>query len=168
MQEDKKTQENDYLSVAFLLIYCRGRFSRVWEIKEENIIRKAVSEFENPDDGEKIVSYLIEKLDSLEDFVNFDPADFLKRLTKVEAMLFTSKEMLTSEEACYYLGISMSQLYKMTSAHTIPHYKPRGKQVYFCKKELDEWMKNDPVVTIQDALKQSSLYFQLKKEQRNG
>ena len=116
----------------------------------------------------KRVEYLIEKLDSLEDFVNFDPADFLKRLTKVEAMLFTSKEMLTSEEACYYLGISMSQLYKMTSAHTIPHYKPRGKQVYFCKKELDEWMKNDPVVTIQDALKQSSLYFQLKKEQRNG
>ena len=112
--------------------------------------------------------YLIDKLGSLEDFVNFDPADFQKRLSKVEAMLFTSKDMLTSEEACYYLGISMSQLYKMTSAHTIPHYKPRGKQVYFCKKELDEWMKNDPVVTIQDALKQSSLYFQLKKEQRDG
>ena len=53
MQEDKKTQDNNYLSVAFLLIYCKGRFSRVWEIKEENIIRKAVSEFENPDDGEK-------------------------------------------------------------------------------------------------------------------
>ena len=99
----------------------------------------------------KRVEYLIEKLDSLEDFVNFDPADFLKRLTKVEAMLFTSKEMLTSEEACYYLGISMSQLYKMTSAHTIPHYKPRGKQVYFCKKELDEWMKNDPVVTTRKS-----------------
>ena len=116
----------------------------------------------------KRVEYLIDKLGSLEDFVNFDPADFQKRLSKVEAMLFTSKDMLTSEEACYYLGISMSQLYKMTSAHTIPHYKPRGKQVYFCKKELDEWMKNDPVVTIQDALKQSSLYFQLKKEQRDG
>ena len=116
----------------------------------------------------KRVEYLSEKLSSLEGFVNFNPADILKRVTKVESMLFTSKEMLTSEEACYYLGISMSQLYKMTSAHTIPHYKPRGKQVYFCKKELDEWMKNDPVVTIQDALKQSSLYFQLKKEKRNG
>ena len=53
MQEDKKTQDNNYLSVAFLLIYCKGRFSRVWEIKEENILRKAVSEFDNPDDGEK-------------------------------------------------------------------------------------------------------------------
>ena len=54
MQEDKKTQDNSYLSVAFLLIYCKGRYSRVWEIKQENIIRKAVSEFENPDDGEKL------------------------------------------------------------------------------------------------------------------
>ena len=53
MQEDKKIQDNNYLSVAFLLIYCKGRFSRVWEIKDENIIRKAVSEFENPEDGEK-------------------------------------------------------------------------------------------------------------------
>ncbi len=116
----------------------------------------------------KRVEYLIEKLGSLEGFVNFNPEEIQKRLTKVESMIFTSKEMLTSEEACFYLGISMSQLYKMTSAHTIPHYKPRGKQVYFCKKELDEWMKNDPVVTIQDALKQSSIYFQLKKDKRNG
>ena len=53
MQEDKKTQDNNYLSVAFLLIYCKGRYSRVWEIKEENIIRKAVSEIEVPEGAEK-------------------------------------------------------------------------------------------------------------------
>ena len=53
MQEDKKIQDNNYLSVAFLLIYCKGRFSRVWEIKEENIIRKAVSEIEVPEGQEK-------------------------------------------------------------------------------------------------------------------
>ena len=53
MQEDKKIQDNSYLSVAFLLIYCRGRYSRVWEIKEENIIRKAVSEIEVPEGAEK-------------------------------------------------------------------------------------------------------------------
>ena len=53
MQEDKKIQDNNYLSVAFLLIYCKGRYSRVWEIKEENIIRKAVSEIEVPEGAEK-------------------------------------------------------------------------------------------------------------------
>ena len=99
----------------------------------------------------KRVEYLSEKLSSLECFVNFDPEDILKRVSKVEAMLFSSKEMLTSVEACYYLGISKSQLYKMTCTHTIPHYKPNGKQVYFCKKELDEWMKNNPVMTTQNS-----------------
>ena len=116
----------------------------------------------------KRVEYLIEKLGSLEDFVTFDPVAIEKRLCKVETMLFACKDMFTSEEACFYLGISMSQLYKLTSAHTIPHYKPRGKQVYFCKQELDEWMKNDPVVTVEDAINKSNLYFQLKKEERNG
>ena len=53
MQEDKKIQENNYLSGAFLLIYCKGRYSRVWEIKEENIIKKAVSEIEVPEGQEK-------------------------------------------------------------------------------------------------------------------
>ena len=53
MQEDKKIHDNNYLSVAFLLIYCKGRFSRVWEIKEENIIRKTVSEIEVPEGSEK-------------------------------------------------------------------------------------------------------------------
>ena len=53
MQEDKKIQDNNYLSVAFLLIYCKGRYSRVWEIKEENIIRKAISEIEVPEGQEK-------------------------------------------------------------------------------------------------------------------
>ena len=53
MQEDKKIHNNNYLSVTFLLKYCKGRFSHVWEIKEENIIRKAVSEIEVPEGAEK-------------------------------------------------------------------------------------------------------------------
>ena len=74
MQEDKKTQENNYLSVAFLLIYCKGRYSRVWEIKEENIIRKAVSEFENPDDGEK--------LNKRETMIQVDYYDTLRKINE--------------------------------------------------------------------------------------
>jgi excisionase family DNA binding protein len=99
----------------------------------------------------KRIEYLSEKLNSLEGFLGFDPEDIQKRVSKVEAILFSSKDMLTSAEACYYLGISKSQLYKMTCTHTIPHYKPNGKQVYFCKKELDEWMKNNPVMTTQNT-----------------
>ena len=75
MQEDKKTQENNYLSVAFLLIYCKGRYSRVWEIKQENIIRKAISEFENPDDPS-------EKLNKRETTIQLDYYETLKKINE--------------------------------------------------------------------------------------
>lgn len=77
---------------------------------------------------------------------------------QVEKILFACKEMLTSQEAAYYLGISLSQLYKMTSSMTIPHYKPRGKMVYFDKSELDAWMRRDRVNTVREAIEASSFY----------
>jgi excisionase family DNA binding protein len=43
------------------------------------------------------------------------------------------------EEAAKYLGVSKSHLYKLTSKSEIPHYKPSGKTIYFCRKDLDTW-----------------------------
>ena len=74
MQEDKKIQENNYLSVAFLLIYCKGRYSRVWEIKEENIIKKAISEIEVPEGGEK--------KNKRETTIQLDYSDTLKKINE--------------------------------------------------------------------------------------
>ena len=74
MQEDKKIQENNYLSVAFLLIYCKGRYSRVWEIKEENIIRKAVSEIPVPEGSEK--------KNKRETTISLDYMDTLKKINE--------------------------------------------------------------------------------------
>ena len=42
--------------------------------------------------------------------------------------IFTTKEVLTSDEAARYLGISKSYLYKLTMQQKIPHYKPMGKK----------------------------------------
>ena len=46
------------------------------------------------------------------------------------------------------MGVSESLLYKLTSAHEVPHYKPRGKMLYFNKEELDHWLlqNNIPVI----------------------
>ena len=74
MQEDKKIQDNNYLSVAFLLIYCKGRYSRVWEIKEENIIRKAVSEIPVPEGQEK--------KNKRETTISLDYLDTLKKINE--------------------------------------------------------------------------------------
>jgi excisionase family DNA binding protein len=64
------------------------------------------------------------------------------------------KEVLNFNEACLYLDISASHLYKMTSTKKIPHYCPQGKKLYFNRLELDEWLQrnrqssNDEIETI--------------------
>ncbi len=57
----------------------------------------------------------------------------------VASSLFV-KEILTLQEACQYMGISSSHMYKLTSKRLIPHYSPTGKLIYFKRSELDEWV----------------------------
>jgi len=62
--------------------------------------------------------------------------------------IFTTKEVLTSDEAARYLGVSKSCLYKWTCARQIPHFKsPTGKMCFFNRKEIEEWMQSQRVAT---------------------
>lgn len=61
--------------------------------------------------------------------------------------LFCTKEVLTSEEAARYMGISRSHLYKLTCKGEIPHYKPMGKLVYFNRVELEQWLQTNRAAT---------------------
>ena len=49
------------------------------------------------------------------------------------------------KEACLYMGLSRSQLYKLAKNGHIPHYRPSGKLLYFNKQELDEWLCRNQV-----------------------
>ena len=60
-----------------------------------------------------------------------------ERIDNLEKRAISSKDILTLQEASVYIGVSLSQLYKLTSTQSIPHYKPWGKMCYFEKKELD-------------------------------
>lgn len=69
-----------------------------------------------------------------------------ERLKHMEELLFTTKDILNMREVSLYLGISQSLLYKLTCNGEIPHYKPRGKMIFFEKKELIAWIKNSKAV----------------------
>ncbi len=56
-----------------------------------------------------------------------------------------TKEVLTSEEAARYMGISKSYLYKLTMRQEIPHFKPMGKMCYFNRAELEAWLQQNRV-----------------------
>jgi excisionase family DNA binding protein len=90
---------------------------------------------------------LAKKLDLLEmrikELEDVNMKLLIKRLEKVECDQYVQKDVFTTEEACLFLDISPSQLYKLTSKQKIPHYKPRGKMVYFDNKELVKWLKRN-------------------------
>ena len=76
--------------------------------------------------------------------------------------IFCTKEVLTSDEAARYLGISKSYLYKLTMERKIPHFKPMGKMCYFNRQELEQWLQTNRVATTDDIEQQAQDYC-LKK-----
>ena len=89
------------------------------------------------------VESVLRKLETVE--------NLLQRLDLLVNSIYTTKKVFTFQEACMYIGVSESMLYKLTASKEIPHYKPRGKMVYFAKEELDEWLLQNCEPTIDDA-----------------
>ncbi len=71
-----------------------------------------------------------------------EPGIIIQRLKSIEEALYSTKDILNMKEVCQYLDISQSLLYKLTCNGEIPHFKPRGKIIFFEKKELIKWIKN--------------------------
>lgn len=76
--------------------------------------------------------------------------------------IFCTKEVLTSDEAARYLGISKSYLYKLTMKQQIPHYKPMGKMCFFNRLEIEKWLQNNRVSTSIEISQQAQAYCMKK------
>lgn len=71
-------------------------------------------------------------------------------------IIFCTKDVLTTDEAAAYLGVSKSCLYKMTMGRKIPYYKSEGgKLCYFDRLELTAWMKTHRVATDDELTAQA-------------
>lgn len=92
--------------------------------------------------------------------------DLQERLSNVEQAVkmagLTSKEVLTLDEAVQFTGLTKSYLYKLTSSQRIPHYKPNGKMCYFNRTELEAWLLQNRVSTI-DEIESKAQAFCMKK-----
>jgi excisionase family DNA binding protein len=92
--------------------------------------------------------------------------ELLQRLERIELLLesqkLVHKEVLNFNEACEYLELSQSHLYKLTSTAAIPHYKPNGKKVYFKRIELKAWLLRNRT-TSQDEIETMATDFLIKK-----
>ena len=100
---------------------------------------------------------LSERLTALEAIIRkLEPVEsFLERVELLEKNIYATKKVFTFSEACMYIGVSESMLYKLTANKEIPHYKPRGKMIYFAKEELDEWLLQNHELAVDDATRRA-------------
>lgn len=84
--------------------------------------------------------YSISNIEKTENLI-IQVSQLKHRVENLENVLRNGKDVLTLEEASLYTGISRSTLYKLTSAHEIPYYKPHGKLILFERKELLAWVR---------------------------
>ena len=92
--------------------------------------------------------------------------NILEKLERIEKLLETKqamqKQVLNFNDACIYLELSQSHLYKLTSTGSIPHYKPNGKKLYFKREELDTWLLRNRSNSI-DEIEQEAANYLIKK-----
>lgn len=79
----------------------------------------------------------------IKELKSVEPDTINQRFKSIEDTLYSTKDILNMKEVCQYLDISQSLLYKLTCNGEIPHFKPRGKIIFFEKKELIKWIKNN-------------------------
>ena len=71
--------------------------------------------------------------------IDFSEA-IMKLADKLDEQRILQKTVLNFEEACTYLSMSQSHLYRLTAQRLIPHFCPQGKKLYFKRDEIDTWL----------------------------
>lgn len=79
--------------------------------------------------------------------------------TELKKVQYSTKEVLTLNEAAEFLTLSKSALYKLTSKKEIPCYSPGGKMIYFKRSELETWIFNFRATSVNDVSVQIDNYL---------
>jgi excisionase family DNA binding protein len=93
--------------------------------------------------------------------------EILKQLDELKALIteqnLLKKDVLNLSEACQYLDISESHMYKLTSRKQIPHFCPQGKKLYFNRHQLDLWLQQNVQTTTAEIDKAATDYINTHK-----
>lgn len=81
--------------------------------------------------------------------MDIDQAKRIENLLEKQGLLH--KDVLNFNEACQYLGLSKSYLYKLTSKRQIPFFKPQFKKIFFKRQDLDTWLLRNPIIPKEEV-----------------
>lgn len=86
--------------------------------------------------------------------------DLQEQLNRIERnTLLSAKNVLTFDDVALLTGYSKSHLYKLTCYGKIPHYKPAGKQLFFDKKELEDWLRQNRSASESEIVEMADNYL---------
>lgn len=84
----------------------------------------------------------------------------LQTLSAIERnTLLVAKNILNVGDVAVILGVSKSCVYEMVQAREIPCYKPRGKNLYFDRAEIEAWMKRNRLETQEESQQRAAAYL---------
>lgn len=123
-------------------------------------------------DSEKVETVL-KKIDRFEDFLKrFKSLEHLiETLERLEKLLYTSKEFLSVSETALYLSFSKSRVYKLAESDEVSTYKPNGKNMYFSREELNEWIRLSKVLSSAEIEKNAQIAavkYMMNRQKKGG
>lgn len=86
-----------------------------------------------------------------------------EKLESIESLLNISKSVLNLDEVTKLTGLSKSHIYKLTCWGKIPHYK-QAKHLYFDREEIEAWLKENRIKTIEELDQEASTYVTLNRK----
>lgn len=88
------------------------------------------------------------------------------RITRIEQALSKraqlEEDILDTNAAAEFIGVSKNWLYTLTSQKLIPYYR-RGKKLHFKKDELRQWLCTRKILTQEEVDAKAELYCLTKK-----
>ncbi len=102
-----------------------------------------------------------EKLESIEKQI----AEMREALLDITTGKVNHEEIMTKEQVCELLSISVSGIYSLTSTRQIPHYR-RGKRLVFKRSEIEKWAFESRIKTMCEIEMEAAAYIARKDKGR--
>lgn len=75
----------------------------------------------------------------------------MARLDRLEELIGRAESpLMDAKECASYVGVTLQNLYKMTSKREIPHYKRGESRLVFDREEVTRWMLRSRVATDEE------------------
>ncbi|UYW01824.1 helix-turn-helix domain-containing protein [Flavobacterium agricola] len=88
----------------------------------------------------------------------------LEKLDYLEELILNNKKQILSvADLEKYTGFKKSSIYQLVHYNKIPYSKPNGKQLFFQKSEIDDWLTKNKSLS-NDQIQENALKYALRKK----